>query len=427
MVDATFQSWVDKGYTRLRAFGGTDDNYYNECLELLSMLLLSGNMPDLTKATPKSSATLTLKVDPPAAGTATASPAKDSYAINDAVSISTTNSNSSRYEFLGWQGDYEGTQTTASIKVFCDMVITAVYKDKQAADMIDDCEDGDNQTFMNSFWFSYNDALDKGKSTVTPHLTDSTHVVANVMADGGAADSKKAMKIAYKLDVGGFEYQPFVGVGFTLSPDRKSIDVSSSTGFRFSYKGTFGKTDTCALKLECDAVTELGANYSYTLTPSTTWKEVQVYWKDFLQPKWAKQVPLDKTKVPKIQWQIQGNTGSSGELWLDDIHLIGYNIPRKTGICPHGIATARKCGRLSCKQSGNHLNVSFSIRNNSAVKLSIYDMNGRLVANLARDFKAAGSYSMQTNIRNLKLANNGYMVSLSTDEGTFSRPIVINR
>ncbi len=426
MVDAQFQSWVDKGYTRLRAFGGTNDNYYNECLEVLCMLLLSGNMPDMTKATPKSTGTLTVNVFPAGAGTVTVSPQKTSYAINDPVTITTTTSDASRYTFLGWTGDYEGTAASASIKVFCDMVVTAQYKDNKASDVVDDCEDGDNQTFLRSFWFSYTDVKDTGKSTITPYLTDSTHVVPSVMTAGGCNGSKSAMKVTYKLDKGKFKYQPFVGVGFTLDPDRKSIDVSSSTGFRFTYKGTFGKTDTCSLKLECDAVTELGANYSYTLVPKTDWFEVQVLWADFLQPKWAKPVTLDKTKVPKIQWQIQGNTGSTGELWLDDIHLIGYNIPTAAKT-PQSPAVARFDGKLSCLQSGKNLLVNYAIKKDSHVKIGLFDMNGRLVMNLARQFQIAGSHSMKINLHERKFANSGYLVSLTTSEGTFSRPLMVNR
>jgi endo-1,4-beta-D-glucanase Y len=427
MVDAQFQSWVDKGYTRLRSFGEKDNNYYNECLELLSMLLLSGNMPDMTKVSPKTSATLTVKVDPPAAGTVTVTPQKSSYSINEQVSITVTNSDPSRYTFLNWSGDAEGTTTTASIKVFCDMVVTAVFKDSKANDLVDDCEDGDNKTFLNSYWFSYTDVKDTGKSIITPFPIDSTAVQQNVMTAGGkTADSKMAMKITYTLDKGKFKYQPFVGVGFTLAPDRKSIDVTSSTGFRFSYKGTFGKTDTCCLKLECDAITEAGANYSYTLVPKTDWYEVNVYWADFLQPLWAtKPTPLDKAHVPKIQWQIQGNDKSKGELWLDDIHLIGYNIPTKTN--PQPIAANRVNERLSCIQSGKNLVVDYGIKADSHIKLGLFDMNGRLVANLAQQFQNAGNYSMKINLHNRKFANNGYLVSLSTREGTFSRPIMINR
>jgi hypothetical protein len=248
------------------------------------------------------------------------------------------------------------------------------------------------------------------------------------MTAGGYNSSAKAMKVTYKLSKGKFKYQPYVGVGFALSPDRKSIDVSSSTGFRFAYKGTFGKADTCCLKLECDAITEAGADYSYTLTPKTDWTEVQVLWADFLQPQWAtKPTALDKKHVPKIQWQIQGNDKASGELWLDDIHLIGYNIPTGIKSGPQLVAASKLNGRLSCVQSGKNLVINYSIKQNSAVRLSIFDLNGRLVMNLARDFQNAGNHSLQMNIRNLKLANNSYMISMSTDEGTYSRPIIVNR
>ena len=45
MVSSNHQSWVTNGYNRLASFAG-DDGYYNDCLQMLTMLLLTGNMPN---------------------------------------------------------------------------------------------------------------------------------------------------------------------------------------------------------------------------------------------------------------------------------------------------------------------------------------------------------------------------------------------
>ena len=45
MVSSDHQSWVTSGYNRLAVFAG-DDGYYNDCLQMLTMLLLTGNMPN---------------------------------------------------------------------------------------------------------------------------------------------------------------------------------------------------------------------------------------------------------------------------------------------------------------------------------------------------------------------------------------------
>src|SRR5690606_609120 len=130
-----------------------------------------------------------------------------------------------------------------------------------------------------------------------------------------------------------FEYDPFVGVGFEMSPDGEPVDISSATGISFFYKGNFGDAD-CALKIESKSVTELGADYCYDLPASTEWKEVNITWDKFLQPKWAEPAELDLKRVPKFQWQIQGKTGSTGSLWIDDVHLIGYPIDHSTSVHP---------------------------------------------------------------------------------------------
>jgi len=47
MVDAAHQAWVNAGYNELVVSFSGNDGYYNECLQVLTMLLLTGNMPNL--------------------------------------------------------------------------------------------------------------------------------------------------------------------------------------------------------------------------------------------------------------------------------------------------------------------------------------------------------------------------------------------
>lgn len=422
IVDSKFQSWVDKGYTRLRAFGNTNDNYYNECLELLSMLLLTGNMPDFTKVQPKSSATLKIDITPAGAGTVTVNPQKNSYSINEQVTISTTNSDPSRYSFVGWDGDLTGTSSSASVKVYCDMVITAVYKDKKAQDLVDDCEDNNHKTNLGSEWFTYTDVADKGKSTVTP--VTKRNEVFFTMTSGGYNNSKYCAKIEFKLDQGDFEYDPFVGVGFEMAPDSQPVDISSATGISFYYKGDFGDAK-CALKIESKSVTEPGADFSYDLPKSSEWKEVNVTWDKFLQPKWAEPVELDLKQVPKFQWQIQGETGSTGHLWIDDIHLIGYPIDSPTS--PHhknNQQIVNKSAPQALIRNGSDLYINFSTSRPGPLRLSIYELNGKQVSELVQNIKTAGYHTVRINE---KLKSNCYIVKFTTADGVASKRIVVNR
>jgi endo-1,4-beta-D-glucanase Y len=424
MVSSGYQDWLDKGYTRLRAFGGTNDNYYNECLELLSMLLLTGNMPDFTTATPKSSATLTVKANPASGGTVAVSPQKSSYSIGESVTLTATSSNANN-KFTGWSGDFEGTNATATIKVNYDMTIIANFKDGSGSDLVDDCEDNDGLTNMGSEWFTYTDVLDGGKSTATPLTKRTTQRLT--MTEGGYNGSKYAVKVTYKLDVGSFKYNPFIGVGFEMKADSTALDISSSSGLSFAYKGTFGQGDTCAIKCESMSVTELGASYSFTLPGSTTWKEITIGWDQFLQPKWAKAVALDLKKVPKIQWQIQGATGESGEIWLDDVHLIGMTINKSTGTVPK-IATPQGLrNALGCTQHDRTMTVTYSVNRGGLATLSLYDLSGRLVRTLARNVVQPGNHTVNLTDPSEGLSNGSYCLRLASPDGIFTKGIFINR
>ncbi|MBN1758123.1 MAG: hypothetical protein JW863_07395 [Chitinispirillaceae bacterium] len=424
MVSSGYQDWLNKGYTRLRAFGGSDDNYYNECLELLSMLLLSGNMPNLTTATPKTSATLTINVMPQSGGSVTVSPQKTSYTIGEQVTLTATSSDPSRYNFIGWSGDYEGTQATTSIKVNYDMSITASFKDASGGDLLDDCEDQDGLTRMGTEWFTYTDVADDGASTVTPETEEGVKFMT--MTSGGY-NSDYAVKVTYTLDKGGFEYDPFIGVGFQMKKDGSSLDIHTSTGISFAYKGTFGQGDTCAIKCESESVTEPGASYSYTLPGSTSWKEITITWDEFLQPKWAEAVDLDLTKVPKIQWQIQGASGESGEIWLDDIHLVGFDVPVKTH-CPRQlVARGRGDRAFDCVQSGTGITVNYALDRRQPVSVALYDLTGRLVATAVNAIAAAGSHTAHFDLANRTLAGNSYIVAMRSNGATRTRTLVISR
>ncbi|MBN1575575.1 MAG: CIA30 family protein [Chitinispirillaceae bacterium] len=423
MVDSKFQSWVDKGYTRLRSFGGSNDKYYNECIELLTMLLLSGNMPDITKVQPKTIATLTVKVSPDSAGIVTVSPQKSSYTRGESVTITAASADTSRYAFIGWSGDYEGAAANATLNLFCDMSVTATFKDRLAQDCVDDCEDGNARTFLKTSWFTFNDSASGGKSTVTPLTTSK----AGFKMTEGGYNSEYAAKISYKLDKGGFSGDPFVGIGFMMDQGSDPVDISKSTGIRFYYKGTFGDT-TCGLKIECGKVTEAGANYSYYLKPNSSWKEVNITWDDFQQPKWAKQpVKLDLTVITKLQWQIQGKSGSTGELWLDEIHLIGFLIEQPIATGPRATAEGGFMDRFGCRQAGGNLFVDYSCAQSGRVDFSLYDLTGRLVRHLMRDFRDAGDHAASFDITGAELSNGNYIIRLKTAGGSSARRLAVNR
>ncbi|MCX7725514.1 MAG: CIA30 family protein [Chitinispirillaceae bacterium] len=247
------------------------------------------------------------------------------------------------------------------------------------------------------------------------------------MTEGGYKSSKYAAKINWKLDKGQFQYDPFVGIGFELAPDAAYIDISSSTGIRFAYKGTFGKRDTCDIKIECGDITQPGADYSYNLEPSSDWKEITITWDKFLQPWWVTkkdQVPLNLRKINKIQWQIHGESGATGELWIDDVHLIGYSIPRTKTIYKRVTSSLSPSPIYSYRVRDNEILLDLHPLKRGEVKLFLYDLHGRLILKKKENVK--DNSTMTISFRD-KMVNKCYLIYLKSSENKWYDKIIVDK
>lgn len=325
MVDVNHQAWLDACYKKLASFID-DDNYYNESLQLISLLTLTGNMFDMSTFSPKTAFTIATSVTPPNAGTVTITPAKATYALNEQVTL--TAAATGENKFVSWGGDATGTTASKTITVTNDMKIAAFFN-AGVTDLVDDGEDGDHLTRMGTKWFTYDDVLNKGASVVTPK-TSSTALFT--MAAGGAVSSTKSAKISFSLDKGTNTYNPFVGFGFPLNPtgDSTPVNISASTGLTFYHKGA-----TCDVRVETLNITDFGYFFS-RLPAAADWTLVSLKWTDFAQATWAVKATMDLTKATKIAWQTtdKGVTGDKGDIFIDEVHLPGYVVPVATGLKP---------------------------------------------------------------------------------------------
>ncbi|MEO7426146.1 MAG: glycosyl hydrolase family 8 [Fibrobacteria bacterium] len=336
MVDAAHQTWLDACYKKLATFID-DDNYYNESLQLMSLLTMTGNFIDFSTATPKTAFTIKTSVSPASAGTVTITPASATYAAGASITITATPTGENK--FTSWGGDITGTTATKTVTVSSDMNITA-YFNAGASDLIDDGEDGDGLTKLGTKWFTYDDVLNKGASVVTPKTTAAALFT---MAEGGANSSLKSAKITFTLDKGTNLYNPFVGLGFPLNPlgDSTPVNISASSGLTFYFKGA-----TADVRVETLNVTDF-AFYFKRLPAAADWTLVSLKWTDLAQATWTKlPVPLDLTKSTKIAWQTidKGVTGDKGEINIDDVHLPGYTVVPVTGIKQNNRKSAMASG-----------------------------------------------------------------------------------
>ncbi len=402
MVDATHEQWLTDGYNMLRTFSA-DDNYYNECLQVLTQLLATGCMPNFYDMQNSGPYKVVVTVSPTEGGTVTLDPSLAEYP--DGTEVKVTASPKTGYTFSGWSGDLSGTETTKTFTVKYEMGITANFvKEGTGIDLVDDCEDGDEVNRMGGNWFTYNDSASEGKSTITPKTSVASPFK---MADGGYS-SQKAAKITFNLDQGDNQYDPFVGVGFTLQKQEKAVDISTATGITFYYKG-----NECKLRIETENVEDFGY-YAFELEASADWQFQSLEWDKFAQPPWADEVPLDLTTTVKISWQIEGETGDNGELSVDKIHLPGYEISDKIIINPirdHNRALFIYYSGMS----PNRVFISYTLYKSSDVILGIYTMKGTLIKEICKERKLAGHHGMSVNMQENGLTSGIYLVRLITN------------
>jgi len=412
MTDAGGQTWLDACYNRLSSFID-NTNYYNQCLQVLSQLLLTGNALDFSSATPKTAFKIVTSVSPTGSGSVTVTPSQATYTAGTSVTISVTATGTNK--FVSWSGDLSGTTASQTITISHDMNVTANFN-AGSGDLVDDCEHANDLTRMGGKWFTYNDASQAAKSTVTP-LTSTTNLFT--MTDGGANSSAKCAKITYSLDAGSYKYNPFVGVGFWLKKPSTTdtiLDISAATGLTFFYKG-----DTCDVRIETSNITDAG--YFHTRIPKATdWTAVSVKWTSMIQATWAKVATFDRTKATKVAWQTPDYTvtGMSGSIAVDDIHLTGFAVPSATK--PIALTPARERSFSVACDNAKTLTIRYSLAVSTPVEIALYDLSGKIVHRLFSGERHAGA-NVQTIGLPGAMPRGTYMVQMKSEAGVHSDKI----
>jgi uncharacterized protein YjdB/endo-1,4-beta-D-glucanase Y len=181
----------------------------------------------------------------------------------------------------------------------------------------------DNLTLFNTPWFSYNDSKAKpapgGTSRVTPLSTDT---IPFTMTAPGVNSSAHAAMMDYSLmghAVLGFD--PFVGMGFGFTNPLSAYDLSGTTGISFwvkSNKDYFVEINLTSITDDC--------NYFKKLAATATWTEVTLTWAELSQYNWGIQKPWDLKLLNQIQWKIQDADGTAGQVWIDDVRILGKKL-----------------------------------------------------------------------------------------------------
>ena len=179
----------------------------------------------------------------------------------------------------------------------------------------------ENMTYMATYWFSFNDSEPGGSSVVTP-LSSATAPFE--MSTPGYDGKGKAAMMEYVLnghdDLG---YNAFVGMGLNFKePAGKAFDMTGSTGISFWMKND----SNVYIEVELVGIEDACDYYVYITDVHKEWTLIELSWSDFAQYSWGKQVAWDLSKLTKCQWKVQEADGEAGQVWIDDVKILGVAL-----------------------------------------------------------------------------------------------------
>jgi endoglucanase len=174
--------------------------------------------------------------------------------------------------------------------------------------LLDDFEDGDLISLVGAEFTSFDDNSETeggpGASTVT---------LENA-AEG--YNSNGSLSLTYALDQGQFSWDPFVGWTLGVATDNGAtpFDISPYAGVSYWHKGA-----AHSVRIEINAVQDF-AFHQVSVPESADWVLVELPVENFAQPTdWGDAVDFNPADVNNLSVQVQGSTGDTGTVQMDDI------------------------------------------------------------------------------------------------------------
>lgn len=176
--------------------------------------------------------------------------------------------------------------------------------------LVDDFEDGDNESKIGDYWYTYDDKGNNGASVITTPLNDEENIIPGRVNNG----SNYALQVNYTLDKGEYEYDPYVGWGLKIAPDDANARFG---GITYWYKGGAHE-----VHIETSDVLDYDVHLA-KMPASRTWKQAVVRFKDLVQGGWGAEVPFEAKNIMAISFQAKGNRTKvvSDSLFIDNIYL----------------------------------------------------------------------------------------------------------
>jgi endoglucanase len=203
----------------------------------------------------------------------------------------------------------------------------AGFKDCGPEGMIDDGEDGNNQTMpinnRGGYWYTF---VDKAGSTVTPMAGEQGGTFS--MAEGGVNGSKYAANVKGKIGTGAIV---FGAMGLNFVDPKDQYDSSKYAGIAFYAKRGEDSTGKVRLKVpdgntdpQGGVCSECFNDFGGDLNLTPEWKKYIFPFKKMAQmPGWGapRKPHVNPATIYGLQWQVNV-PGANYDIWVDDVQFL---------------------------------------------------------------------------------------------------------
>lgn len=357
IADATHQEWLNDGW---EVISTRSSSYYPDTINLLSMLLISGNWWAPPSAIFAGQFRLVTDVEPLGGGAIVRTPASLFYEGGTIVEL--TALPAAGFEFSAWSGDIDGTINPITVTINAETTVVAVFVPSIGSDitMIDDCEDGTITTLWQGSWYSFSN----------PATT--TNPAPFAMSTPGY-NSQYAAMVSFNLEQGDYQWLPYAGMGFSITSPEHAHNLGASSGIGFHYRSTHA----LSFRVELSTVIDY-AHYAVALPVSNEWRFAFFEWGNFSQPNWGTRVDFNLEAATNFSWYIENQSGASGELWVDNIFVQG-----EAGMPVSVKKKVESIEAVELKVYPNPFNpiatINVSIPIQMDAQLKVFDIAGRLV------------------------------------------------
>ena len=175
--------------------------------------------------------------------------------------------------------------------------------------LVDDFEDGDNQSPLGDYWYMYNDKGSGAESSIESMTDDAEGHPKPTSTDNG---SKNSFNVKYTLKQGGYQYAAYVGWGVHLPTDK---DYSKYTAVSYRYKG-----GSHYIHVEISSITD-SDHYMKSMPSTKEWTTAVVEFSTLAQEGWGAAVPFKADDISAISFQAKG-PDTQDSVFVDDIYLL---------------------------------------------------------------------------------------------------------